>query len=137
MDERAARPGSQCGGRRSDSWRWVAAAAGGVAALCLLALVLGGTYVPRKNAARDLRAKRERVVTLLSALPVERGRVGESLDCVVRGVFRNRLSVAQVAPLRQTCAAALADDVVTPQEAAAIEAAASALCRRAGGPGQP
>ena len=103
----------------------------------MLAVVLGGAYVPRKNASRDLKAKRQRIVALLGAAPVERERLEDALDCVVRAVFRDRLSVAQVAPLRQACAAALADGVISPQEAASIETTASALCQRAGGPEQP
>jgi hypothetical protein len=105
--------------------------------VALLALVLGGAYVPRKNAARDLRAKRERIVALLAAAPIERGRVEDALDCVVRGVFRDRLSVMDVAPLRQACAAALADGTITLEEAAAIAHAASVLCQRAGGSERP
>jgi hypothetical protein len=118
-------------------WRCVPAAACSLVALVLVAVILGGAYVPRKNAARDLRAKRERVVALLAEAPAERGRVEDSLDCVVRSVFRGRLSVTDVASLRQACDAALADGIVTPREAAAIAAAASALCQRAGGPELP
>jgi hypothetical protein len=107
-------------------------------ALVLVAVMLGGAYVPRKNAARDLRAKRQRIVALLAAAtPGARGQVEDNLDCVVRGVFRARLPVADVASLRQACAEALADGLITPQEAAGIATAASALCQRAGGPEKP
>jgi hypothetical protein len=124
--------------RRSGSWRWVAAAACGLVALLLVEVVLGGAYVPRKNAARDLRAKRQRIVALLAApTPGERGKVEDNLDCVVRAVFRARLPVADVASLRQACTEALADGVITPEEAAGIGTAASELCGRAGGPEAP
>jgi hypothetical protein len=107
-------------------------------ALVLVAVILGGAYVPRKNAARDLRAKRQTIVALLAAAtPGERGHVEDNLDCVVRGVFRARLTVADVASLRRECAAALADGLITPQEAAGIDVAASSLCERAGGPEKP
>jgi hypothetical protein len=122
----------------SRPWRWVASAACSLAALVLLAVVLGGTYVPRKNAARDLRASRQRIVALLApAMPAERQQVEDGLDCVVRGVFRARLTVAEVASLRQVCMSALADGVITQEEAEGIGTAAHALCQQAGGPEKP
>ena len=123
------------GARGSGLWRWVAAAACSLVALVVVAVMLGGAYVPRKNAARDLRAKRQKIVALLppATTPGERLHLEDAIDCVIRGLFRARLPVADVAPLRRACDTALADGVVTSQEVTGIGIAASELCQRAGG----
>jgi hypothetical protein len=114
---------------------WLVRAGGVVAALVLVALLLGGALSAKRLLARGLRKVTAVVLRdLPSSLPAaRREEVRRRLDCIVADAEAGRIDERTLGEFTRLCMNAAADGKVDAGELREIETRAIALCVSAGG----
>ncbi len=118
-------------------WRWAGIGCAVVVLALLVALALGA-FSTRRLLVWGVGRLADRVAASLpqGTPDVVREALRQRLDCVVRAARERRVSESRLGEFARACTEALADKVVSPQEAERIAAIAEAVCRDAGGEGQ-